>query len=90
MGTFCSFRVGTIETYDQLTAEELLAFALTAQRLQVAVERAMSADGTFHGHQQSCEARAVPHLPHAHRPPQISKVAYAGFFWPRPENTPQR
>jgi len=61
-----------IETYDQLTAEELLAFALTAQRLQVAVERAMSADGTFMAIKQSCEPeRAAP--AHAHRPPQIQR-----------------
>jgi histidine triad (HIT) family protein len=74
-----------VETYDQFTSEELPAFALAAQRLQVAVEKAMSADGTFLAINNRV-SQSVPHL-HMHIVPRRFKDGLRGFFWPRQKYT---
>jgi histidine triad (HIT) family protein len=52
-----------------------------AQRLSVAVERALGADGTFVGINNKV-SQSVPHL-HVHIVPRKFKDGLRGFFWPR-------
>jgi histidine triad (HIT) family protein len=54
---------------------------LDAQRLAVAVEEAMEADGTFVA-MNNRVSQSVPHL-HVHVVPRRRKDGLRGFFWPR-------
>ncbi|MDQ6928519.1 MAG: HIT family protein, partial [Actinomycetota bacterium] len=53
----------------------------SVQRLAVAVERAMDADGTFVALNNKV-SQSVPHL-HVHVVPRRRKDGLRGFFWPR-------
>ena len=53
----------------------------TAQRLCLAVERALDAQGTFVA-MNNVVSQSVPHL-HVHVVPRRRKDGLRGFFWPR-------
>ncbi len=69
------------ETLADLAAEEIGPLFTTAQRLARAVERAMSAEGTFVAMNNKV-SQSVPHL-HVHIVPRKKKDGLKGFFWPR-------
>jgi len=52
-----------------------------AQRVETAIERALSADGTFIGINNRV-SQSVPHL-HVHLVPRRKGDGLRGFFWPR-------
>ncbi len=56
-------------------------FFTTAQRLAVAVETALGADGTFVA-MNNRVSQSVPHF-HLHVVPRRRKDGLRGFFWPR-------
>jgi histidine triad (HIT) family protein len=68
-------------TLIDLPAEEVGPFFENAQRLQRAVEAAMSADGIFLAINNKV-SQSVPHL-HLHIVPRKKKDGLRGFFWPR-------
>jgi histidine triad (HIT) family protein len=70
-----------IETLTDLPADLLLPFAATLQRMAGAVERGMSAGGTFVAVNNRV-SQSVPHL-HAHVVPRTKGDGLRGFFWPR-------
>jgi histidine triad (HIT) family protein len=70
-----------VETLPDLPAAEVGPLFQTAQRLCVAVERAMEAQGTFVA-MNNVVSQSVPHL-HVHVVPRRRKDGLRGFFWPR-------
>jgi histidine triad (HIT) family protein len=70
-----------IETFADLPAELVPAFFAAAQRLALAVESAMEAQGTFVAMNNKV-SQSVPHL-HVHIVPRRRKDGLRGFFWPR-------
>lgn len=76
-----------VETYFELRPAELAPFSLAAQRLGVAVQNAMQADGIFMA-MNNRVSQSVPHL-HQHIVPRRFKDGLRGFFWPRMKYTPE-
>jgi histidine triad (HIT) family protein len=64
-----------------LTADEVGPFFLRVQRVAVAVQSALAADGTFVG-LNNVVSQSVAHL-HVHVVPRRFKDGLRGFFWPR-------
>jgi histidine triad (HIT) family protein len=69
------------ETLAELPAPLLGPLFARAQRLACAVERAVSAEGTFVAINNRV-SQSVPHL-HVHVVPRRRKDGLRGFFWPR-------
>jgi histidine triad (HIT) family protein len=69
------------ETLADLPAELLPPLFAAAQRLAVAVEEGMGAQGTFVAINNKV-SQSVPHL-HVHVVPRRPKDGLRGFFWPR-------
>ena len=69
------------EIYSDLVPGELSGFAAAAQKLEIAVERAMEAHGSFMAINNKV-SQSVPHL-HMHIVPRRFKDGLRGFFWPR-------
>ena len=69
------------ETLSDLPLKLVGAFFETAQRLSIAVESAMEAEGTFVAINNRV-SQSVPHL-HVHIVPRRRKDGLKGFFWPR-------
>lgn len=69
------------ETFVDLPAALIGPFFSTAQRLAVAVENAMEADGTFVA-MNNRVSQSVAHV-HLHVVPRRRKDGLRGFFWPR-------
>jgi histidine triad (HIT) family protein len=72
-------------TLADLPAEDVATFFQAAQRLELAVERGLEADGSFIAI-NNLVSQSVPHL-HVHIVPRRKKDGLKGFFWPR---TPYR
>ena len=70
-----------IPTLTDLPGDALPGFFALVQRLSVAVEAGMGADGTFVAMNNKI-SQSVPHL-HAHVVPRRRKDGLRGFFWPR-------
>jgi histidine triad (HIT) family protein len=70
-----------IVTLADLQDAEIGVFFAAAQRLSVAVERAMEAEGTFLAINNKV-SQSVPHL-HIHIVPRRKGDGLKGFFWPR-------
>ena len=69
------------ETLGALPAPRVGELFADAQRLAVAVEEGMDADGTFVAMNNKI-SQSVPHL-HVHVVPRRRKDGLRGFFWPR-------
>jgi histidine triad (HIT) family protein len=69
------------ETLADIPAELVAALFAGVQRLAVAVERSMEAEGTFVAINNRV-SQSVPHL-HVHVVPRRRKDGLKGFFWPR-------
>ena len=72
---------GHHETLGDLPAPLVGELFADAQRLAVAVEEGMDADGTFVAVNNRV-SQSVPHL-HVHVVPRRRKDGLRGFFWPR-------
>jgi len=70
-----------VATLADLPADLVGPFFRNAQRLAVAVERGMQAEGSFVAINNRV-SQSVPHL-HAHVVPRRRKDGLRGFFWPR-------
>jgi histidine triad (HIT) family protein len=70
-----------VPTLADLPPDALPGFFALVQRLAVAVEAGMGADGTFVAMNNKI-SQSVPHL-HAHVVPRRRKDGLRGFFWPR-------
>jgi histidine triad (HIT) family protein len=70
-----------VETLPELQAGMVAPLFSAAQRLCVAVEKAMGAVGTFVAVNNRV-SQSVPHL-HVHVVPRRPKDGLRGFFWPR-------
>lgn len=70
-----------VETLTDLPAAELGPFFRRVQRVTAAVERAMSAAGSFVAANNRV-SQSVPHL-HVHVVPRNPHDGLRGFFWPR-------
>jgi histidine triad (HIT) family protein len=70
-----------IETLRDLPAELIRPFFTEVQRLAVAVQDAMEAEGSFVA-ENNVVSQSVPHL-HVHVVPRRRKDGLRGFFWPR-------
>jgi histidine triad (HIT) family protein len=70
-----------VTTLADLPAEDVGPFFQAAQRLEIAVERAMEADGSFIAI-NNLVSQSVLHL-HVHIVPRRKKDGLKGFFWPR-------
>ena len=70
-----------VETLADLPEALVGEVFLDAQRLAVAVEKAMDAGGTFVA-MNNRVSQSVPHL-HVHVVPRRPKDGLRGFFWPR-------
>ena len=69
------------ETLPDLPARLVEPLFTGAQRVAVAVTRALEADGTFVA-MNNTVSQSVPHL-HVHVVPRRRKDGLRGFFWPR-------
>jgi histidine triad (HIT) family protein len=69
------------ETLPDLPASLVEPFFRAAQRLAVAVEQGMEAEGSFVAINNRV-SQSVPHL-HVHVVPRRRKDGLRGFFWPR-------
>ena len=69
------------ETLTDLAADLVAPFFRNVQRLALAVERGMQADGSFVAINNRV-SQSVPHL-HVHIVPRRTKDGLRGFFWPR-------
>ena len=69
------------ETLGDLPTDEVGPFFLAVQRLAIAVEKGMHADGSFVAANIRI-SQSVPHL-HVHVVPRRRKDGLRGFFWPR-------
>ena len=70
-----------LETLADLPAELLPGYFTLVQRVAVAVEAGLAADGTFVALNNKI-SQSVPHL-HTHVVPRRKKDGLRGFFWPR-------
>jgi histidine triad (HIT) family protein len=70
-----------VETLADLPVEAIAPLFTRVQRLAVAVQAAMDADGTFVALNNTV-SQSVPHL-HVHVVPRRRKDGLRGFFWPR-------
>jgi histidine triad (HIT) family protein len=70
-----------VETLADLPAVQLPPYFGFVQKIAVAVESGMSADGTFVAINNKI-SQSVPHL-HTHVVPRRRKDGLRGFFWPR-------
>lgn len=70
-------------TLGELPTELVPRLFGAAQRISIAVERAMSAQGTFVA-MNNRVSQSVPHL-HVHVVPRRKGDGLKGFFWPRHE-----
>jgi histidine triad (HIT) family protein len=70
-----------VPTFAQLPPEQTGEFFKVAQRLTVAVEEAIEAEGTFVAMNNKV-SQSVPHL-HLHIVPRKKGDGLKGFFWPR-------
>ena len=70
-----------VETLADLPAQLVGPFFRNAQRLAQAVERAMTAEGSFVAINNRV-SQSVPHL-HVHIVPRKKGDGLRGFFWPR-------
>lgn len=70
-----------VETLADLPAGVLPGYFTLVQRVAVAVEAGMGADGTFVAMNNKV-SQSVPHL-HTHVVPRRRKDGLRGFFWPR-------
>jgi len=70
-----------VETLTDLPADDLAGYFGFVQRLGVAVEAGLAADGTFVAINNRI-SQSVPHL-HTHVIPRRRKDGLRGFFWPR-------
>jgi histidine triad (HIT) family protein len=70
-----------IETLRDVPAVLLQPFFLEVQRVAVAVQDGMGAEGTFVA-ENNVVSQSVPHL-HVHVVPRRRKDGLRGFFWPR-------
>jgi histidine triad (HIT) family protein len=70
-----------VETLGELPAELIPPLFGDAQRLVLAVETAMAAEGSFVAVNNRV-SQSVPHL-HVHVVPRRRKDGLRGFFWPR-------
>lgn len=73
------------ETLGDLPPELIEPYFTRAQRLAVAVQEGLGADGTFVAI-NNVVSQSVPHL-HAHIVPRRRKDGLRGFFWPRTKYT---
>ena len=69
------------ETLADLPVAQLASYFGFVQKIAVAVESGMSADGTFVAINNKI-SQSVPHL-HTHVVPRRRKDGLRGFFWPR-------
>ena len=69
------------ETLTDLPVTQIEPLFTSARRLALAVERAMSADGSFVAINNRV-SQSVPHL-HVHEIPRKRGDGLRGFFWPR-------
>jgi histidine triad (HIT) family protein len=72
---------GHVPTLADLPAGELAGYFGLVQRVAVAVEAGLAADGTFVAMNNKV-SQSVPHL-HTHVVPRRRKDGLRGFFWPR-------
>jgi histidine triad (HIT) family protein len=72
---------GHIPTLADLPADALPGYFTLVQRVAVAVESGLGADGTFVAMNNKV-SQSVPHL-HTHVVPRRRKDGLRGFFWPR-------
>jgi histidine triad (HIT) family protein len=70
-----------VETLGDLEVAAIGPLFTFVQRIARAVERGMSADGSFVG-MNNRVSQSVPHL-HVHVVPRKKKDGLRGFFWPR-------
>ncbi len=70
-----------VETLADLTAAQVGPLFQAVQKLEVAVETALAADGTFIAVNNRV-SQSVPHL-HIHIVPRKKGDGLKGFFWPR-------
>lgn len=70
-----------VVTLADLPADLLPGYFVLVQRVAVAVEAGMAADGTFVAMNNKI-SQSVPHL-HTHVVPRRRKDGLRGFFWPR-------
>jgi histidine triad (HIT) family protein len=70
-----------VPTLADLPAEALPGYFRLVQRVAVAVEAGIAADGTFVAVNNKI-SQSVPHL-HTHVVPRRRKDGLRGFFWPR-------
>ena len=70
-----------VVTLADLPAPDIGPFFTDVQRLAVAVQAALEADGSFVAI-NNVVSQSVPHL-HAHVVPRRRKDGLRGFFWPR-------
>jgi histidine triad (HIT) family protein len=70
-----------VTTLDELPAAQVGPFFATVQRIARAVQRGLSADGSFVA-MNNVVSQSVPHL-HVHVVPRVRGDGLRGFFWPR-------
>lgn len=70
-----------VETLSDLPVDEIPVLFGTVRVITMAVEQAMSADGTFIAINNRV-SQSIPHL-HVHVVPRRRKDGLRGFFWPR-------
>jgi histidine triad (HIT) family protein len=70
-----------VPTFSDLPVDDLGPFFTRVQRLAIAVQEAMVADGTFVA-MNNVVSQSVPHF-HVHIVPRRRKDGLRGFFWPR-------
>ena len=73
------------ETLGDLPEAEVGPYFLVVQRLAIAVEKGMRAEGSFVA-ENNVVSQAVPHL-HVHVVPRTKGDGLRGFFWPRQKYT---
>jgi histidine triad (HIT) family protein len=69
------------ETLGDLDPARVGPLFLLVQRMAIAVERGLEADGTFIANNNKV-SQSIPHL-HVHVVPRKKKDGLKGFFWPR-------
>ena len=72
---------GHVETLADLPVDAVGHFFERVQRIAVAVQEGLSADGSFVA-MNNVVSQSVPHL-HVHVVPRRRKDGLRGFFWPR-------
>ena len=70
-----------VPTLEHLPADAIAEYFGVVQRVAVAVQHALGADGTFVAINNTV-SQSVPHL-HTHVVPRRRKDGLRGFFWPR-------